>query len=138
ACVLASRMFRNWRKPVTITYDRGMSAQGRRGLSILDLSRTNDVPHAHVCSGRGRCGTCRVHIDAGAQSLSPLNDIERATLAHVRAGDGVRLACQARVLGAGVVVTRLLPAYADVTDARAPQEWVAASSAEVGDPATAP
>ena len=44
----------------------GATAQGRWGLSILEFSRLNDVPHANVCSGRGRCGTCRVHVDAGA------------------------------------------------------------------------
>jgi adenylate cyclase len=115
--------------PVHVNYDGGLSAQGRRGLSVLELSRLNDIPHAHVCSARGRCGTCRVHVDAGAQSLSPQNDIERATLARVSegkpVGEGLRLACQARVLGAGVSVTRLLPAYADASAARQPQEWVA-------------
>jgi adenylate cyclase len=126
---LAVRMLRDRMKPVRISYDGGQSAQGRRGLSVLELSLLNDIPHAHVCSARGRCGTCRVHVEAGALSLSPQNDIERATLARVSAGqpggEGVRLACQARVLGAGVVVTRLLPPYADASAARQPQEWVA-------------
>ena len=127
--VLATRMLRDRLTPVHVNYDGGLSAQGRRGLSVLELSRLNDIPHAHVCSARGRCGTCRVHVDAGAQSLSPQNDIERATLARVSegkpVGEGLRLACQARVLGAGVSVTRLLPAYADASAARQPQEWVA-------------
>ncbi len=118
--VLGARMLRDRMKPVRVAYDGGLSAQGRRGLSILELSLMNDVPHAHVCSARGRCGTCRVHVDAGAQSLSAPNDIERDTLARVHAGDGARLACQARVLGDGVSVTRLLPPYADAVDARQP------------------
>jgi adenylate cyclase len=116
-------------KPVRIAYDGGLAAQGRRGLSILELSRLNDIPHAHVCSARGRCGTCRVRVDAGAQSLSPPNDIEHATLARVHAREGDRLACQARVLGAGVSVTRLLPAYADASAARLPLEWIAGDAA---------
>jgi ferredoxin len=128
--VLAARMLRDRLNPVRVAYDGGLSAQGRRGLSILELSRLNDVPHAHVCSARGRCGTCRVHVDAGAASLSPLNDIERGTLARVHAGEGDRLACQARVLGAGVAVTRLLPAYADAADAREPDESGAPAGAE--------
>jgi adenylate cyclase len=127
--VLAARVLRDRMTPVRVTYDGGLSAQGRRGLSVLELSILNDIPHAHVCSARGRCGTCRVHVDAGAQSLSPLNDIERGTLERVSegqpVGEGVRLACQARVLGTGVAVTRLLPAYADASAARQPQEWVA-------------
>jgi adenylate cyclase len=127
--VLAARILRDRMTPVRVAYDGGLSAQGRRGLSVLELSLLNDIPHAHVCSARGRCGTCRVHVDAGAQSLSPLNDIERGTLDRVSeekpVGEGVRLACQARVLGPGVAVTRLLPAYADASAARQPQEWVA-------------
>jgi adenylate cyclase len=123
--VLAARMLRDRLTPVRVTYDGGLSAQGRRGLSILELSLLNDIPHAHVCSARGRCGTCRVHVDAGAQSLSPQNDIENATLARVHASPGDRLACQARVLKEGVAVTRILPAYADASAARQPNDWVA-------------
>lgn len=137
--VLAGRILRDRQNPVRVDYDGGVSAQGRRGLSVLEVSLLNDVPHAHVCSGRGRCGTCRVHVDAGAQSLSPQNDIENATLARVSEGkpvaEGVRLACQARVLGSGVAVTRLLPPYADASAARQPQDWLADSAAPAGEPA---
>ncbi len=139
AGVFAARMLRDRLTPVRIVYDGGACAQGRRGLSVLELSILNDVPHAHVCSGRGRCGTCRVQVDAGAQALSPANDIEQATLARVSEGKpvaaGVRLACQARVLGAGVEVTRLLPAYADASAARLPQDWLADDAAPARDPA---
>jgi len=123
AGVLAWRMLRD-RALVQVDYDEGFSARGRRGLSILELSLANDVPHAHVCSARGRCGTCRVRVEAGEASLSPRGDLERWTLDRVGAGGAVRLACQARVLGPGVSVTRVLPAYADASAARAPQEWV--------------
>ena len=123
--VLAARMLRDHLTPVQVGYDGGVSARGRRGLSVLEISLLNDVPHAHVCSARGRCGTCRVHVDSGAQALSPPNDNERATLARVHASAGDRLACQARVLGDGVAVTRLLPAYADASAARLPEDWIA-------------
>ena len=133
--VLAWRILRDRMKPVSISYDGGLAARGRRGLSILELSLLNDIAHAHVCSARGRCGTCRVRVDSGAQSLSPLNDIEHATLGRVRASPGDRLACQARVLGEGVCVTRLLPAYADAADARVPEDWVAEPQhASTGEP----
>ena len=127
--VLALRMARERRRPVRITYDGGLAAQGRRGLSILELSRTNDIPHAHVCSARARCGTCRVHVDAGADRLSAPEGLERDTLARVSAQAGDRLACQARVLGDGVEVTRLVPPYADASAARAPEEWAAERAA---------
>jgi adenylate cyclase len=120
---LAARALRNRRERVTIAYDGGAAAHGRRGLSVLELSRLNDVPHAHVCSGRARCGTCRVRVDSGAAQLSPASETERETLARVGAGEGERLACQARVNGPGVAVTRVLPPYADASAARLPQEW---------------
>jgi adenylate cyclase len=122
--VVAARMLRDRARPVQVGYDGGQVAQGRRGLSILELSQAGDIAHAHVCSGRGRCGTCRVRVEQGAASLSPLNDLEHRTLGRVHAASGTRLACQARVLGTGVVVTRLLPPYADASAARAPREWV--------------
>lgn len=127
--ILAVRILRHRAKPLQVAYDGGMRASGRYGLSILEISRMNDVPHAHVCSGRGRCGTCRVRVDAGAAQLSAPADLERDTLALVHARTGERLACQARVLGEGVEVTRVLPAFADASAARAPQEWVAEQAA---------
>jgi adenylate cyclase len=122
--VFGSRVLRNRFARVTIGYDGGLSAHGRRGLSILELSRLGDVPHAHVCSARGRCGTCRVRIESGAEHLTPVSEFERGTLARVGAGAGERLACQARVKASGVVATRVLPPYADASAARLPQEWV--------------
>ena len=123
AGALAWRLLRERNRTVAVAYDQGFAARGRRGLSILELSRASDVPHASVCSARGRCGTCRVRVDAGASSLSPKSELEQFTLARVGAGPGERLACQARVLEEGIVVTRMLPAYADASAARTPQEW---------------
>ena len=123
AAVFIARVLRA-RAQVSVAYDNGLSAHGRRGLSLLELARLSDVPHAHVCSGRGRCGTCRVRVDAGAAELSPMSETERATLARVGAGEGERLACQAVISGAGVAVTRVLPPYADASAARVPEEWV--------------
>jgi adenylate cyclase len=126
--VLAAGAFLAWRllrerAMVSVSYDEGFSARGRRGLSILEMSLANDVPHAHVCSARGRCGTCRVLVDTGMDGLSPRTEAEKATLERVGAPQA-RLACQARVLANGVAVTRVLPPYADASAARAPEEWV--------------
>ena len=123
--IFAWRALHDRLNPVQVAYDGGLSARARRGLSILEISRLNDIPHAHVCSGRARCGTCRVRVEAGAGRLSPMDQAERKTLARVHAGANDRLACQARVLGAGVAVTRLLPAFADASAARAPEDWTA-------------
>ena len=133
--ILAARILRHRLKPVAVAYDGGVQAFGRYRLSILEISLLNDVPHAHVCSGRGRCGTCRVRVDAGADQLSAPDGLERDTLARVGADMGERLACQAQVLGEGIKVTRLLPAYADASAARAPQEWVGDAGAPAREPA---
>ena len=129
------RTLRARSQPVRVDYDAGESAVGRRGLSVLEISTGAHIAHAHVCSGRGRCGTCRVQVEQGAQALSPLNDLEETTLARVHAPPGARLACQARVLGPGVVVTRLLPPYADASAAREPAAWVPDAAAGLVEPA---
>ncbi|MBY0612371.1 MAG: (2Fe-2S)-binding protein [Beijerinckiaceae bacterium] len=136
ATILALRMMRNRNRLATVSYDEGFSAAGRFGLSILEISRLNNVPHAHVCSGRGSCGTCRVRVDAGDENLSPPGERELRTL---RQGLGrsqehadVRLACQALVLKGHVSVVRLMPAYVDAAAARAPDEWTEPMSAAPG------
>lgn len=57
------------------------------------------------CGGRGMCSTCHIYIKGGMESLSPLNRREQRTLEVITtANQYSRLACQARVLGLGVVV----------------------------------
>ena len=125
--VLAWRILRN-RQRLSVGFDQGLTARGRRGLSILELSRLSHIPHAHVCSGRGRCGTCQVRVTGGANALSPVRAVEAATLARTGAGPDVRLACQALVLAPGVEVERLLPAFADASAARQPGDWLGAEA----------
>jgi adenylate cyclase len=124
--VLLARLGQGRNRRLAVAYDDGSVGIGRRGLTILEISTLNDIPHAHVCSGRARCGTCRVEVEAGAEQLSSMTETEHDTLAHVHAAaPGVRLACQARVLGPGVSVRRLLPAFADASARRTPEEWEA-------------
>jgi len=66
---------------------------------------TNELNILPECSGRGMCSTCHVYIKSGMESLSPLNRREKRTLeAIATAQPNSRLACQARVIGDGVVV----------------------------------
>lgn len=126
--VLAIRMLRHRNVVVAVAYDGGLAGSGRRGLTILEISRLSHVPHASVCSGRGRCGTCRVRVVSGRAALSARDDIERRTLGP-GCGPEIRLACRARVLDGGVRVERLLPVDADASAARRPQDWLPAASA---------
>lgn len=58
-----------------------------------------------ACGGKGRCATCHVTIKAGHDRLSPRSPREERTLSLLTGcGPDSRLACQARVLGEGVVV----------------------------------
>ncbi|RJF87242.1 (2Fe-2S)-binding protein [Oleomonas cavernae] len=122
------RVFRSRFRTLHVTYDDGRVARGRRGLTVLEVSRLAAVPHAHVCAGRGRCGTCRITLDQG--TLSPPGAIEAHALALLHAGAGVRLACQARLRDGDVAVTRLLPAYVGAEAARAPEDWAPRGAAE--------
>jgi len=88
----------------------------RPGMTVLEALRAARVPHASVCGGRGRCSTCRVHIDAGAEHLPPPEEDELRVLRRIAAPTSVRLACQLRPL-ADLSVTPLLPASATAADA---------------------
>jgi adenylate cyclase len=83
----------------------------RPGMTVLEALRAAGIPHASVCGGRGRCSTCRIHIDAGAEHLPPPLEDELKVLRRITAPASVRLACQLRP-HADLAVTPLLPARA--------------------------
>ncbi len=83
---------------------------GQTGQSLLDALRAQDQPHANLCNGRGRCGTCAVRVLATSLSLPPPTPLEKATLDRFHQGGDVRLACQLPLVEAGSLsVERLLP-----------------------------
>jgi len=89
------------------------------GLSLLEIDRRQGVPHASACSGRARCGTCRVRVLEGLANLSPPGEAEAVLLQHLQISDpDIRLACQAILLGAMVTIERLVPADAEEEAAR--------------------
>jgi len=58
-----------------------------------------------ACGGQGICSTCHVYVREGSESLTPPSERERRTLALLTGSKGnSRLACQARVIGEGLVV----------------------------------
>jgi adenylate cyclase len=98
-----------YRSRVTITYTGGQKVSARRGLSVLEISRLHDIPHASVCGGRARCSTCRVRIIEGPADQPPPDANERRVLQRVGAPANVRLACQFRPVN-DITITTLLPA----------------------------
>lgn len=80
---------------VTVTYDGGTAViPAEKGESLLSALRRGKFAVSAPCGGGGRCGKCRV---AAAGALSEPEENERALLAG--AGEGVRLACAARIEG---------------------------------------
>ena len=106
------RRLREWRRAVQITYPSGRVVAVPVGFTILDASRTADIPHASVCGGRGRCSTCRVRISRGLAQLPPASEAERRVLARVGAAPDVRLACQTRPVRDVAVEPLLAPSVA--------------------------
>ena len=68
------------------------------GGTLLDLLEANDCAINAGCR-MGACGADPVAVLSGAENLSPCSDRERDTLRRLGYGEGVRLACSARVSG---------------------------------------
>lgn len=72
---------------------------------LLQALLAKDLKVLMACGGKGICATCHVHIRQGAERLTPRTQREIKTLGFITGcDDSSRLACQARVLGEGVVV----------------------------------
>src|SRR5208337_3811180 len=73
------RLREHWVGSILLTYpDRVVRV--RRGLSVLEASLINGIPHAHVCGGRERCSTCRIRILGDLGALPPMSAAEKAVL----------------------------------------------------------
>lgn len=73
--------------------------------NLLSGLLKNELNVLHECNGRGMCSTCHVYIKEGMDSLSPINRREQRTLGAITTCQvNSRLACQARVLGEGVII----------------------------------
>ncbi|EIM29230.1 adenylate/guanylate cyclase domain-containing protein [Microvirga lotononidis] len=96
---VAARFIRSgllWSRRVRVFYPNDRVATVPQGFSVLEASRIAGIPHVAVCGGRGRCSTCRVRVLEGLQRQPPPSAQERGTLARIKAGPNVRLACQFR------------------------------------------
>ncbi|MBI3709207.1 MAG: adenylate/guanylate cyclase domain-containing protein [Proteobacteria bacterium] len=102
---------------VRLTYPGGREIEIAPGLSVLEASQTNGIPHASVCGGRGRCSTCRIRVAQGLERMPPPSPAEAAVLKRVSAAPNVRLACQLRPQH-DITVTPLLPPTASPRDAQ--------------------
>jgi adenylate cyclase len=82
---------------INLSYGNGRTVRVPRGLSVLEASLRNNVPHASVCGGRARCSTCRIRIIGDCHDLPKPSQREAFVLGRVGASDpSIRLACQLR------------------------------------------
>ena len=93
----------------TVSYP-GRQVRVPKGLSVLEASLRNKIPHASVCGGRARCSTCRVKVVSDRSALPKPSGRESFVLARVGAGKdpSIRLACQLRPQ-ADVAVIPIMP-----------------------------
>jgi adenylate cyclase len=82
---------------IALSYGNGRTVRVPKGLSVLEASLRNHVPHASVCGGRARCSTCRIRIIGDSAGLPEPSPREAFVLHRVGNDDpSIRLACQLR------------------------------------------
>ncbi|TGN18756.1 adenylate/guanylate cyclase domain-containing protein [Leptospira idonii] len=104
-------------KTIKVSYPGGVISIISPGTTILEASKLGKVAHANVCGGRGRCSTCRVHVESGLADLDPPSPEEAAVLSRISAPHSVRLACQTKPKS-DIRIEPLLPSQANLEDAR--------------------
>ncbi|WP_300037599.1 2Fe-2S iron-sulfur cluster-binding protein [uncultured Roseobacter sp.] len=135
ALVLVARWLRvsrqaGGRVSVTYTGRRPATFEADTGLTLLEMVRENDLPHASICRGRGRCGTCRVRVLSGADALPAPSEAEAKVLARWQAGPDERLACQLIPREGALEVERVIEAdYSNLSEARTVRDGDAPAAA---------
>lgn len=97
-------------QPLYAVRDSEPMPQSRSGLSVLDVFREGNQPHASLCEGRGRCGTCAVHVISSDFPLPEPTPLEQRTLADKGLPSTARLACQLFPDGGRIEVQSIYPA----------------------------
>ena len=120
AAVLLARLLRlraQRQGRVQVTYHGRNSGmfEAQTGLTLLEMARENNLAHANVCRGRGRCGTCRVRVISGESTLPPPNEMEARVLERWNAAPDERLACQLKPEEGVLEVERVIqPDYSNL------------------------
>ena len=68
---------------ISLSYGNGRTVRVPKGLSVLEASLRNNVPHASVCGGRARCSTCRIRIIGDCSELPEPSQREAFVLGRV-------------------------------------------------------
>ncbi len=95
-------------QPVAIFQPEGRRTRVGVREDLLDAARRCGVGLEDLCAGRGTCGKCKVIVRRGAELLKAPTPHE----AHLPREDrrrGIRLACQCRPAGEGIIVLEVPP-----------------------------
>lgn len=98
--LLAARGMRALRErrgsTIKFAYGDGKTIRVTKGLSVLEASLRNDIPHSSVCGGRARCSTCRIRVVSDCSRLPKPSKRETFVLDRVGSSSdpAIRLACQ--------------------------------------------
>ncbi|MGB3798847.1 MAG: adenylate/guanylate cyclase domain-containing protein [Lewinella sp.] len=84
------------------------------GENLLEASLEAGIPLYHACGAKGKCSTCRVLVHDGADHLTPPTEAEQNLSDRMHFPPNVRLACQTRVTGSPVRVSRILRDESDM------------------------
>lgn len=84
--------------PTVVLDPGGKQLVAKAGASLLEVLETGDCGIQAGCR-MGACGADPVAVLEGGEALSPCSERERDTLQRLGHGEGVRLACSARVSG---------------------------------------
>ncbi|WP_236579343.1 2Fe-2S iron-sulfur cluster-binding protein [Pseudanabaena sp. lw0831] len=89
---------------IALTID-GKSTKSAKGTRLLSALLSNHAKILKACGGQGRCATCHVFVQEGMECLTPPTEQELITLNLMRIEkSNARLACQCKILEAGLVV----------------------------------
>ena len=106
---LGQTVWARYRQVINVEYLNGPKVRLANGLTVLEGSLANDIPHASICGGKARCSTCRVRVLKGLENQPPASGTEQKVLDRIGATKNVRLACQLRP-SEDLTIVPLLPA----------------------------
>ena len=93
------------------------TVQAKKFDSLVMASGRGDYPVPTGCAD-STCGTCRVDVLAGAESLAPADEHEEKVKKENNVDAAMRLGCQTAVVGPGVKI-QIIDLFADQADAEA-------------------
>lgn len=88
---------------MAIVYVNDVEVEAEEGETLLAVSRRCAAHIGFVCAGMGICLACVCRVRDGMEHVSPPTNVEKRGLAGPWRKRGLRLACQARVVGEGPI-----------------------------------